>query len=135
MSRYLATIEERGNGFAGADEYVTEDGQVYRVVKTYGQIHTGQTGSGTPNYIHAVVEDADWSDVDDDSEPYCTAVVDTTRSVDPRDVCARLSEYDDGTGDLEIIVRQALKDDPAATDEDIIEIIEEARADAERERS
>lgn len=40
---------------------------------------------------------------------------------------------DDGTGDLGIIVRQALQDDPGATDEDIAEIVREAREDARRE--
>lgn len=44
---------------------------------------------------------------------------------------------DDGTGDLGIIVRQALADDPAATASEIAEIVVEARetATAERERA
>lgn len=41
---------------------------------------------------------------------------------------------DDGTGDLGIIVRQALADDPAATVDDIVTIVREAREDAARER-
>ena len=73
MSTYKATIEERGNGLADAGDYVTEQGSLYRVIRTYGPIHTQQPGA--PNYIHAVVEDADWADVGDDNEPVCTAVV------------------------------------------------------------
>lgn len=74
MTTYKATIEERGNGFAGVGEYVVAtDGAVYRIVSTHGPIHTA--GCGAPNYIHGVVEDADWDDIDDDSEPYCSAVV------------------------------------------------------------
>lgn len=46
---------------------------------------------------------------------------------------ATLGIADDGTGDLGIIVRQALTDDPRATAEDIAEIVREARADARAE--
>jgi hypothetical protein len=69
-----AIIEERGNGIAGVGEYVTEDGQVYRVTAIHGPIHAGHA-AGAPSYVHATVEAADWDDIDDDSEPYCTAVV------------------------------------------------------------
>lgn len=69
-----AKIEERGNGFAGVGEYVTEAGEIYRIVSVESTIHTG--APGIANYIHGVVEPADWADVDDDTEPYCTAVVD-----------------------------------------------------------
>lgn len=41
---------------------------------------------------------------------------------------------DDGTGDLGIIVRQALNDDPSATVDDIAAIVREAREDAAAER-
>lgn len=75
QTTYAAMIYERGNGFAGVGDYVsTADGEVYRVVHTYGPIHTDDSVRG--NYIHAVVTDADWSDVDDDTEPYCSAIVD-----------------------------------------------------------
>lgn len=49
------------------------------------------------------------------------------RALDPR--------LDDGTGDLGVIVRQALKDDVDATAEEVVAIIREALADAERERA
>lgn len=39
----------------------------------------------------------------------------------------------DGTGDVGVIVRQALADDPAATVEDIVEIVRAAREYAMRE--
>lgn len=74
MSKYRATIEERGNGWADVGDYVSESGTLYRVVSCKGTIHTQQPGA--PNYVHAIVEDADWSDVDDDNEPVCTCVVD-----------------------------------------------------------
>lgn len=50
-------------------------------------------------------------------------------SKDPRDVAVRVAAVigDDGTGDLGIIVRQALIDNPNATDEDIITIVREAQ--------
>lgn len=41
---------------------------------------------------------------------------------------------DDGTGDMGIIVRQALRDNPRTTAEEIAEIIREARADWAREQ-
>lgn len=71
MTRTLATINERGNGFPGVGEYVACGGEVYRVAATNGRIHTGE-----PNYIYAEIELADWSDVGDDEEPYCDAVID-----------------------------------------------------------
>ena len=73
MTTYYATIIERGNGLAGAGEYATADDNIYRIVKTYGPIHTGAPGEG--NYIHAIVEDADWGDVEDGDDPYCTATI------------------------------------------------------------
>ncbi len=42
---------------------------------------------------------------------------------------------DDGTGDIRVIVDHALAEDPAATAEDIAEIVREARADAAAERA
>jgi hypothetical protein len=42
---------------------------------------------------------------------------------------------DDGTGDLGVIVRQALRDDPAAAAWEIAEIVREARADASGEHT
>lgn len=47
---------------------------------------------------------------------------------------ASLVGYGDGSGDLGIIVEQALTDDPDATAEDIAEIVREARQDAADER-
>jgi hypothetical protein len=72
---YEATIHERGNGFAGVGDYVRESitGDLYRVVELCGPIHTGQAGA--PNYVHAVVESADWADVDDDYEPLCSVEI------------------------------------------------------------
>jgi hypothetical protein len=48
------------------------------------------------------------------------------------DMCAALVDLDDGTGDLGVIVRQALADDPDATVQDIREIVAEAREEAEQ---
>jgi hypothetical protein len=50
------------------------------------------------------------------------------------ELTAELRDIDDGTGDLGVIVRQALADDPDATAADIRAIVAEARADAETER-
>lgn len=57
-------------------------------------------------------------------------------TTDIRDMIAAVETItgDDGTGDLGIIVRQALRDDPAATAEDIAAIVVDARADARRDR-
>jgi hypothetical protein len=69
-----AKIIEHGNGLVDAGDYVSaNDGGVYRVVKTVGPIHTGGPGAGS--YVYAEVELADWSDVDDDNEPTCSAVL------------------------------------------------------------
>lgn len=86
MSTYKAIIEERGNGLAGAGDYVVESGTLYRVVSTHGLIHTGP--AGRPNYVYGVVEDADWDEIDDDEEePFCSCVVDVDdEDVDDEDV-------------------------------------------------
>lgn len=77
-TRYIrATIEERGNGFAGLGEYVAgDDGEVYRVVTLLRHGHIETHGPGAPNTIEAEVELADWDDVTDETEPYCSAVID-----------------------------------------------------------
>ncbi|HKA75336.1 MAG TPA: hypothetical protein VKE26_26270 [Xanthobacteraceae bacterium] len=51
-----------------------------------------------------------------------------------RDLCAELARYDDGTGDLGIIIAQALVDDPQATATAIAAIIDEARAEWAQEK-
>lgn len=71
-----ATIYERGNGLPDVGDYVAgDDGEVYRVVSLDGRIQTAQTGSGRGNSISAIVALADWADVDDDTEPTCSAVL------------------------------------------------------------
>lgn len=62
------TISERGNGFPGVGAYVTSHGAdgLYRVVSVIDTIHTG--GVGGANYIHAMVERADWSDTSSDDD-------------------------------------------------------------------
>ena len=74
-----ATISERGNGFPDVGDYVSgDDGEVYVVTAIpSGRIETH--GSGAANTIDAEVALADWSDVDDDSEPVCTAIIDETQ--------------------------------------------------------
>jgi len=54
---------------------------------------------------------------------------------DPVEVCREVASIvgDDGTGDLGVIVRQALRDDPNATPEEIADIVREAREDAPSE--
>jgi hypothetical protein len=53
-----AKIEERGNGFPKAGQYVAADGELYRVVELTGPIETtGVRG----NWIRAEVAEADWS--------------------------------------------------------------------------
>lgn len=54
--------------------------------------------------------------------------------MDRANMIARLADLDDGTGDLGVIVDQALADDPDATDADVREIILQARADWKAER-
>lgn len=78
MSNVKATISERGNGLPDVGDYVVdlESGEVYRVVELVGRIQIGENGSG--NYIHAVLTHADWSDVDEDNEPQCSAVIEAT---------------------------------------------------------
>ena len=72
-----ATIQERGNGFPGVGDYVPgDDGGLYVVVTLDGPIHTGATGGGEGNYIHATVEPADWADCDEDAEFPALAVID-----------------------------------------------------------
>ena len=44
-------------------------------------------------------------------------------------LCAELSALDDGTGDLGIIVREALRADPEVSAADIATIVREARRD------
>lgn len=73
-SEVEAIIEERGNGLADPGDYVTSDGDVYRVVRTIGPIQTGRS-PGAPNWVRAIVEPADWDDIDDGNEPRCTAKI------------------------------------------------------------
>lgn len=51
-----------------------------------------------------------------------------------RTLLAALADLNDGTGDLGQTIRDVLRDDPAATAEDIREVVEEAIRDAKRER-
>lgn len=62
------------------------------------------------------------------------AVLDAQRDI--KDVCDAVASMvrDDGTGDLGVIVRQALADDPAVTVDEIADIVREARRDAAVER-
>lgn len=63
-----ATIQERGNGLPTAGDYVAgDDGSLYRVVSTRGQIQTGRS-PGASNWILATVELADWADCNEDEE-------------------------------------------------------------------
>jgi len=70
-----ATIEERGNGFPDVGDYVAgRDGEVYRLVSRGSHIQT--QAPGAPNIIpECTVELADWSDVDDDTAPVCSAII------------------------------------------------------------
>lgn len=71
---YNATIQEHGNGLADVGEHVVgDDGELYEVMRASNCIHT--QGSGRPNYIYAVVRLASWTDIDEDEEPRCSAVV------------------------------------------------------------
>jgi hypothetical protein len=68
-----AIIKERGNGFPDVGDYVAgAEGEVYSVTEFRGPIQT----SGGGNWIRAVVELADWSDVTDDNEPICGCTLD-----------------------------------------------------------
>jgi len=62
-----AVIHERGNGLPDVGDYVSCDGDLYRVTGLIGQIQTGAAGEG--NWIRATVEPADWDDLGDDDEP------------------------------------------------------------------
>lgn len=68
-----ATIESLGNGLCDVGEYVSCDGELYQVVSFVGPIQAGRNGGG--DWIRARVVLADWSDVDDDTEPRCIAIV------------------------------------------------------------
>lgn len=69
-----ATIYEQGNGFPGTGDYVAgDDGEVYRVASTGSRITTHAPGVG--NSIEAEVEISDWSEINEDEEPTCLAVI------------------------------------------------------------
>lgn len=73
-AKVRAKISECGNGLPDVGDYVAgDDGEVYTVTALSGPIHTGAPGVG--NYIYGSVELADWSDVDDDNEPQCSATI------------------------------------------------------------
>jgi hypothetical protein len=74
MTTIKATVHERGNGLPDVGDYVSgDDGEVYEVTKLVGPIHTGSLGVG--NHMHAYVKLACWTDVTDDNEPVCGAVI------------------------------------------------------------
>lgn len=68
-----AIIRELGNGLPGPRDVETgcyvpgTDGEIYRVLELVGPIHTGER-PGAGNYVRAVVELADWGDVDEGDE-------------------------------------------------------------------
>lgn len=133
-SQYLATIRDEGNGIATSDEYVSDGSDVWRIVRHVGPRQTGRS-PGAGDWQRAVVEEADWSDVDDETEPYCSAVVEADRSVAPADVaervCALYPSAERDCDGLAVIVREALRADPETTDDRIVEIVREAEAEAE----
>jgi len=65
------TIQERGNGFPLAGDYVSGDSELYRVVRLSGRIHTDGTAG---NYANATVEHAEW-DACPESEVHTAHVV------------------------------------------------------------
>lgn len=75
-----ATITERGNGFPSVGQYVSSvrDGNIYRVTAIVGRIQTHGPGQG--NTIEAEVEMADWTDIDDETEPRASCVLVTAES-------------------------------------------------------
>lgn len=63
-----ATIEERGNGFPDVGDYVSDsDGNLYEIIYTDNNISTNPPHG---NSISALLERADWSDLDEDEEPH-----------------------------------------------------------------
>lgn len=65
----LATMVEKGNGFAAAEDYAPgDDGELYRITSIgAGRIQTGAPGEG--DRIEGVeVELADWADVEEGEE-------------------------------------------------------------------
>lgn len=67
-----ATIYERGNGLPDVGDYVSgDDGEVYVITSLASTIHTSPRG----NFVYGCVKLADWTDVTDDNEPTCSAVV------------------------------------------------------------
>lgn len=54
-----AIIEEQGNGFPSAGDYVSSSDQLYRVESIDSRIQTEQFRS---NYVYATVEPLDWSE-------------------------------------------------------------------------
>lgn len=64
-----AVIEERGNGFPCTGDYVSDsDGNLYLIVYPGNDISTHGPGQG--NTISALLERADWSDLEEDKEPH-----------------------------------------------------------------
>ena len=90
-------------------------------------------GEGLEQGMYTLAEArAKWSDVDFDAETQTISV-----DGDYRLMAARVESIvgdADGSGDIGVIVRQALRDDAHATAEAIAEIVREARADAAAER-
>lgn len=65
-----AIITEAGNGFPEAGDYVSgDDGNLYRVITHDSRIQTGQS-PGAGNWIRAIVELADWDDVESDDDVF-----------------------------------------------------------------
>jgi len=69
-----ATIEERGNGFPTAGDYVPGDGQLYRVVSIDTRIETG-SAAGCANWVRATVEEAEWDDCPEGEEYPASVIV------------------------------------------------------------
>jgi len=60
-----ANIVEQGNGFPGVGDYVSGEGQLYRVLSMGSRIHTdGRRG----NYVTAQVEEVGWDACDESAE-------------------------------------------------------------------
>lgn len=54
-----AIIEEQGNGFPVAGDYVSDSDQLYRVESIDSRIQTEQYKA---NYVYATVEPVEWSE-------------------------------------------------------------------------
>lgn len=74
--RMNGRVLEAGNGLPDVGAYVSDGTALYRVLAK-GRIQTGGSGSGSPNWMAAALEEVDWDACSEEDEFPARAILDS----------------------------------------------------------